>query len=1121
MTALQLYIEGQEVEMFKDESITLSQSIQEVKDISKIFLEFSQTFNVPASKTNNKLFKHFYNFNISKNQAFDAREKQDAEIFLNYTFFRKGQIKLEGCTLKLNKPHTYKITFYGQTVNLKDLIGDAPLGDLPLLANFKFTYNDTNILSLMSSALDIQIGEVTYFDALLFPLITHTQRLIYNSGSTAANTDELANVHYAAGNTKGVDLSQLKPALRVYAIVRAIEDRYFKPKGFTFVDTFFSTNNPHFYNLYMWMHNKDGSLFLDNKQKQQFTNYELTDVQGGKATMTMSLRGNSFLIPAPSADRESRNRTRKIHADIISSSNVDFTVLMYKNGELYREFKDKSGTDLITLINEFVPNGTYTFEIESSNASNFTLGVKAYWQRNFQKQQFMRFSSVLSFGSGTEIQAVDYMPEIKVIDFLTGLFKMFNLTAFIDKDKNIIISTLDDYYSSSETTWDITKYVDKETSIVNSVLPYKQINFNYEGTESFLASNHFSQYRKEWGNLKYDARDHQQSPTDKVSGEVYDVEIPFEHFKYERLVDSNTNNNTGIQWGWSVDKNKSPFVGKPLLFYPVLAGGTGLSVVNLAGSLALKPTYFVPSNSMNLFGQVAGVIIGQNINFNAEVNEYTPNVAFNDTLFKKFYNTYIEEIFDIKRRLTKLKAYLPLSMMHKYSLADRVVVFNEIYKINKIVTNFETLLSDVELINVTSDKEQILPARFIETGILDFTADSNLYTADDGATTVDKFARNDGLVSRVAKDVVPEDASLPNNPNIIEQNVPLIVTEPIVAYVIPTAATTSAIFMAFNVTTLGKIGTTKQIDEYGFFYSTTESHLSSTNIDTLKANSSVTNISYPTSAHNKFTLPPQINYQVTGLSNAEIFYRFYARTNTNTSYALGDSISPVFFQETAVSYSYTQTSDVRRYVITDNVTQRKTVRIMHYDGTLIDLENITGFGDEAITGSVGSFHFFSKIVPIVIDGQAATFVQTANNKFLTGIYGKTNNRKITNNELNKTVGTDRGYSITSRVLAETEAKKPVTFLEFLRAGYVPKITGDKLFHNNRTSATEFIFPFREGFSVYKVMQIRYNAAASTLAKADDGFYAYWGYNLDGSPNGSTGVSAHIINGVVTDPKLFY
>ena len=73
MVQLQLYIEGQEVEMFKDESFTLTQSIQDIRDISKIFTDFTKTFNVPASKNNNKIFKHFYNFNIL---GFDARKKK-------------------------------------------------------------------------------------------------------------------------------------------------------------------------------------------------------------------------------------------------------------------------------------------------------------------------------------------------------------------------------------------------------------------------------------------------------------------------------------------------------------------------------------------------------------------------------------------------------------------------------------------------------------------------------------------------------------------------------------------------------------------------------------------------------------------------------------------------------------------------------------------------------------------------------------------------------------------------------------------------------------------------------------------------------------------------------------
>jgi hypothetical protein len=1125
MIALQLYIEGQEVEMFKDESITLSQSIQDVKDISKIFLEFSQTFSVPASKTNNKLFKHFYNFNISKGKAFDAREKQDAEIFLNHAFFRKGKIKLEGCTLKLNKPHTYKLTFFGQTVNLKDLLGNAKLGDLPLLADFEFEYTDANILSYMSDGLDIQIGDQTYFDALVFPLITHTQRLIYDSGSTTVNTEELANVHYSSGNTKGVNLTELKPAIRLYAIVKAIEARYFKPYGFKFLDTFFSTNQPHFYNLYMWLHNKTGSLFADNTKKQQFTDFTLNKFEGAESSMTMLLENNSFIIPNPNGSKFSKSQSRTLHIDIISSNDVTYTILMYKNGELYREFKNNTGTAYISLYNDFVPNGTYTFEAIADNPTTLELSVRGYWKRGLVDLQYLNFLSTLNFGTGTKLAAIDFMPDVKVIDFLTGLFKMFNLTSFIDREKNVIIATLDDYYAGSNTTWDITQYIDKKSSIVNSVLPYKQIEFKYEGTDSFLASNHLSQFRKNWGGLKYDARDHKQSPTSKISGETYTIEVPFEHFKYERLVDINNSSITNIQFGWSVDDSQSPLLGKPLIFYPVLASGTDLSVVNTDGTLSLKSSYFVPSNSMNLSSQIGGSIISENINFGQELNEYRPEFQYTKTLFKEFYSTYIEEIFDVKRRMTKLKAYLPISMLYKYSLADKIVVFDEIYKINKVVTNFETMLSDIELINITSDKDQIIPVRFIETGVTDITADSIFYKADNSLIKADKSARNDGLVTTATVDVVPESTSLPNNPNIVQEGVALVVTQPIIEYVTPTTATSSAIYMSFNVTELGKVGTTEQIDEYGFFYSTLELDLVSTDIDTLKENSSVTYIAYPTTVENKFSLPSQINYQVTGLNNAQIFYRFYARTNTNTDYSFGDAISPVFFQETTVSYSYTETTDVRRYKITDNVTQRKTVRIMHYDGTLIDLENITGFGNDAVTGTppntVVSQHFYSKILPIVIDGQPATFAQTGINQYNTGIHGTSNQYQFGLNELGKRTGTDRGYSTTSRTEAEKEAKRQISFLNIIQGNYVAKVTGHRLFHNNRSAATDYVFPFREGFSVYKLLQIQYNAAASTLAKPDDGFYAYWGYNLDGSPNGSTGVSAHVINGVVTEVKLFY
>ena len=57
MRRLQLYIGTERVDLFKDESVSITQSIQNVKDPAKVFTDFSKTFNLPASKTNNKIPK--------------------------------------------------------------------------------------------------------------------------------------------------------------------------------------------------------------------------------------------------------------------------------------------------------------------------------------------------------------------------------------------------------------------------------------------------------------------------------------------------------------------------------------------------------------------------------------------------------------------------------------------------------------------------------------------------------------------------------------------------------------------------------------------------------------------------------------------------------------------------------------------------------------------------------------------------------------------------------------------------------------------------------------------------------------------------------------------------------
>ena len=102
--------------------------------------------------------------------------------------------------------------------------------------------------------------------------------------------------------------------------------------------------------------------------------------------------------------------------------------------------------------------------------------------------------------------------------------------------------------------------------------------------------------------------------------------------------------------------------------------------------------YYIPLNSNNTSGT------GQSLNFFAEIDSYSLTVN-NQTLFANYYVNYIKDVFNIKRRLTKLKAFLPLRILLNFQLSDRFDINGQRYKINSITTNLKTGESDIELLN--------------------------------------------------------------------------------------------------------------------------------------------------------------------------------------------------------------------------------------------------------------------------------------------------------------------------------------------------------------------------------------------------------------------------------------
>jgi len=732
MQKLQLYIQGQRVDLFKDESVSFTQTLQNVKDISKIFTEFTKTFAVPASKVNNKIFTHYYNFDID--DTFDARSKVPSKLELNDLPFKEGMLKLDGVKLKNNVPHTYNVTFFGNTVNLKDLLGSTQLSALQYPQSLNQIYSFDDVTTAMQNAQEN--GNI------IVPLITHTNRLIYDSGlhEQYDNEEQINNIsHQGTGtiNQNGVNYTQFKYAIKVQAILDAIQSEEFAGgQTITFSDDFFNdATNEKFNNLFMWLHRKKGDVEAPSQVLQNFT--QVTELNTTVCVPTTNCQPSvaNSTNGIVSTTATSPYSISFLSLDVVPPNTTDaYTVRVIRNGSIV--VGEKTGTGNQQLI--LVPwnNSTYSIQIASSTTMTFaasSITMTVSWTTGtiggFGNNGQMIFSNASTFTTTAfkEFNIQEQMPKMTIIEFLTGLFKMFNLTAYVDNTGTIIVRTLDSYYEAgSENQYEnrviadggtieslscldflnlfpepvnIDKYLDTTKSAVNVALPFKSVEFKYKGLGTFLAKQFEQLNNTQWGSLQY-----------TLNGDIFDapskpynLEVPFEHMQYERLYNVQGGTATTVQWGYFVDDNQEPYFGSPLLFYPIRqSNGTSIRIRDFdAGSKLDINDYYIPSNALALTSSTSK----ENIHFGNEINEYQANqpsvdsLAFTDTLFYTDYRKYISDVFNSRRRLTKVTAHLPMKIYYNLQLNNLIQIGQNNYKINSLTTNLTTGKTDFELLN--------------------------------------------------------------------------------------------------------------------------------------------------------------------------------------------------------------------------------------------------------------------------------------------------------------------------------------------------------------------------------------------------------------------------------------
>jgi len=711
MNKVDLYVNGFRLDLFDDEEITINLSVQNVQDISKVFTDFTQGFTIPASPRNNEILQHYYNSNITSSSittetggspvwnsigitwntwttawnagasstsvanTFDGRLRQEARIEINSLPFRTGVVEIDNVQLKGTEPYAYSLTFYGDVVGLSDLFGDDYLYDLDFSA-YNFDYTDDEVFDRFTT---------DDHDPIFMPLMSPVKNWFYDSGSGGSAHADNNIAHHTGGghgHPHGINYYELKPALKVTAVLSAIEAKY----GITFTGSFISSVP--FTDLSIWLHRFEGYLFAGGND----ISWQLIDMNRNTGSGSQfDLATDTWTVPddAPydlqiSIANVSENYELGVFAngvfqasllfDAHPSSSVTHTIsfLYFSTGAQVQLFirpqqavsityqiADYSGIDSITAASEFSVDQT------SSATYSFTVVVS------------------------------DLMPEIKVKDFLSGIFKMHNLIIQPTTSTSFLLQPLNDWYAAGtdqdyQTYFDITEYT------VNRPPLYREIEFKYQETQQILGAQYLATNNTGFGDLR---------AFFNFDGDEFLIETPFECPLFERLTDLDTGDLTNVLVYKSITNEIAddgvsfkPYLGAPILFYakydldisefPVSfidSDGTTERVVETCW-------YSNVSNSTTL-------AFANSICFGQDVDPYQL-VSISNSLYQTYWSDYITDLYAKARRVYQVEAVLPIGKIITMNLKNAVIWNNAKYIVNNVQLNMTTGKATFELLNV-------------------------------------------------------------------------------------------------------------------------------------------------------------------------------------------------------------------------------------------------------------------------------------------------------------------------------------------------------------------------------------------------------------------------------------
>ena len=708
-------------DLYEEEDIPLSLSVDNFKNVAEKTQSYTKDFKLPATKRNNKIFSHL--FEVTKRwdmYSFNPYKKTQCILKQDgYNIF-KGYLRLIDI-IDQDKEISYSVNLFSTSITLIDELKSKNISDLTALNELDHLYNKSNIKSswdstgiLLSTPLSTNSFAGAYND-------THTQVLKYPFVDWTGNI-VIADGLNPSANTGSPELKTLEDAFRPFINCKYLVDNIFATSGFTYTSVFLNTDK--FTKLFMdfnWGTGSAPSDFEGTTDGRYVSS--LATVDNTATSVYSALEINNF-NPIPSTEMGWTNYKFTAQSNG-ATYNMDYTygfnVTSGATGEFRWVHKNSSGvvyplgeidytsvTFTTTTINSatryfYIGNFTRTLILGDTLEAQFrATGGTVKQDRIYGPYSALLVASVSLVSTTSNTLLNTERGGLGQWEFLKGIFNMFNLIILEDKTKEgrLIIEPYDDIFNirtSGTTLLERSIQLDWTDKIDTTQIKLKPLDllskttFKYEEDDDDYTFNEYKRATNGqlYGEKIWDAKN--QFDFTLLEGEEEILGSPFASTIVKPLYgvfasfivpsvfssnDDNTENEGYDNLPRILYNNGKKYTGTTY-FIPE---ANGYSAENQDDFLQFSHLSRIPTVISN--PPLSTDTDDYNFGECQLINPVGSAPANN--LFNSYWSQYYFELYNINTRIMTLKVNLNASDVHDFDFANKVMIKNRKYRVNKI-----------------------------------------------------------------------------------------------------------------------------------------------------------------------------------------------------------------------------------------------------------------------------------------------------------------------------------------------------------------------------------------------------------------------------------------------------